>query len=107
GESQSLFGAGRVVCALIPRFGLALYSKDDPHLLLDAAVLAEDDTDTALVLEVNGKAAKVGVTVGMTAAQAGMLCSGLVVKTKNPAREEQALQELLTRLQAIAPLIEV
>ncbi len=99
--------AGRVVCALIPRFGLALYSKDDPHLLLDAAVLAEDGTDTALVLEVNGKAAKAGVTIGMTAAQAGMLCAGLVVKTKNPAREEEELQELLTRLQAIAPLIEV
>jgi len=86
---------------------LALYSKDDPHLLLDAAVLAEDGTDTALVLEVNGKAAKAGVTVGITAAQAGMLCAGLVVKTKDPAREKQALQELLTRLQAIAPLIEV
>lgn len=106
-EDQQRLQAGRVLCVLIPRFGLALQSREDPHLLLHPAVLTEDNADTALVLEVNGKAAKSGVATGMTAAQAGTLCTGLIVKSKDSAGEERAMQELLTLLQTIAPLIKV
>ncbi len=107
GEDQQRLQKGRVLCVLIPRFGLSLQSREDPHLLLQPAVLTADNGDTALVLEVNGKAAKSGVATGMTAAQAGTLCTGLIVKKKDPAGEERALQKLLTLLQTIAPLIEV
>ncbi len=107
GGDQQQLQTGRVLCVLIPRFGLALQSREDPHLLLYPAVLTDNNSETALILEVNGKAAKSGVATGMTAAQAGTLCAGMIVKPKDTAGEEHATRELLTLLQTVAPLIEV
>lgn len=108
--TSNLFESGeplRVMCVWVPRFGLALYCKDDPHLLIEPSVLAESQSDSAVIVEVGGKAAKAGVAVGMTVAQAGMLCENLTVKIKDQAREDAASDELFTTLQATAPFIEI
>lgn len=97
----------RVACVLIPRFGLMLYCREDPHLLLESLALAQDTSAAALIIEVNNKAAKSGVAVGMTAAQAEMLCNGLAIKLQRPQLELTTAQELGRQLQSVAPFVEL
>ena len=97
----------RVLCVWIPRFGLALYCREDPHLLLEPTALAEGEGESALLCEVSRKAAKAGVAIGMTAAQAGTLCAGLVVKVKSSHHEDNNSREIVQILQRIAPFVEV
>ncbi len=95
----------RVAAVLIPRFATALFCRENPTWLLESVVLVEDDTDTAAIIEVNGKAAKTGITVGMTAAQGVMLCPGLIRVTHDSKREQQETTKICDLLRRVVPQI--
>lgn len=95
----------RVAVVLIPRFAIAVHCRKNPTLLLEPVALTEDNTDAALILEVNGKANKQGVAVGMTVAQGSMLCPGLIQVLRDTQREEKTTTGIATLLREIAPAI--
>lgn len=96
----------KTACVLIPNFGLNLLLQKDPTLLLEATALGENDRETAILLEVNGKAEREGIRTGMTKAQANSLCDGLNVLVRKEKWEAAETGRLHKRLQDIAPLVE-
>jgi protein ImuB len=95
----------RVAMVLIPRFAIALLCRENPTRLLEAVVLVENDAETAAIIEVNGKAAKAGVAVGMTVAQGEMLCSGLTRVLHDRHHEEETTTKICELLRQIAPTL--
>lgn len=95
----------RVAMVLIQRFAIALLCRENPTWLLEAVVLVDDDTETATIIEVNGKAAKAGVAVGMTVAQGEMLCPGLIRVFHDRQREAEATVKICELLRQIAPTL--
>ncbi len=95
----------RVATVLIPRFAIALSCRADPTWLLEAVALVEDDSATAMILEINGKAAKAGVAVGITFAQGEMLCPGLTRVLHDCQYEEESAVKVCELLQQIVPTI--
>jgi len=95
----------RVAVVLIPRFTIALLGRENPTWLLEAVALVEDDSETATILEVNGKATKSGVTVGITIAQGEMLCPGLIRVLHDRQREEEATAKICELLRQIASAV--
>jgi nucleotidyltransferase/DNA polymerase involved in DNA repair len=95
----------RVAAVSIPRFAIAVHCRENPTILLDAVALVEDDTEAAVIIEVNGKAGKQGVATGMTVAQGGMLCPGLIHVLQNRQLEDETTTEICRLLREIAPAI--
>jgi nucleotidyltransferase/DNA polymerase involved in DNA repair len=95
----------RVAVVLIPRFSIALLCRENPTRFLEAVTLVEDDAETATILEVNGKAAKAGIAMGMTIAQGEMLCPGLIRVLLDRQREEKATAKICELLRQIAPAV--
>lgn len=96
----------RIACVLIPNFGLSVQLQKDPTLLLEAAVLAENEREAAVIIEVNGKADRAGIRPGLTVSQAHSLCPDLHVLLHNETAETSESQRLTRCLQDIVPLVE-
>jgi nucleotidyltransferase/DNA polymerase involved in DNA repair len=96
----------RVACVLIPNFGLNVQLQQDLTLLLEAVALAENPRETAVVLEVNGKAERAGIRSGLTVAQAHSLCPDLNIVLRREKLERSESQRLTRCLQDIAPFVE-
>lgn len=96
----------KVACVLIPNFGLNVQLQQDLTLLLEAVALAESPRETAVILEVNGKADRAGIRPGLTVAQAHSLCPDLSIVLRREKLETSESQRLIRCLQDIAPFVE-
>src|ERR671938_640958 len=88
-----------IACLLIPGFELRAALLDRPRLALRPAALAPVEGTGWLLGPVTAVAAAAGVRPGMRLGEALATCPSLVLVEQDPARAEQAWEELLRRLE--------
>ncbi len=104
--SRSVTEPARIACLFVPNFALSLAGKNNPHLLLKPTALVESEAAGAEVLQVSNKAARDGVKVGMTRAQAETLCPDLTAVVYDTTLEANVAEEVRHLLGEFAPLVQ-
>lgn len=88
-----------IACLLIPGFELRAALLDRPRLALRPAALAPVEGTEPLLGPVTAVAAAAGIRPGMRLGEALATCPSLVLVEQDPARAEQAWEEVLRRLE--------
>src|ERR687883_1012580 len=88
-----------IACLLIPEFELRAVLVDRPRLALKPAALAPLEGAEPLIGPVTAAAEAAGVRPGMRMGEALATCPSLVLAERDPARAEQAWEEVLRRLE--------
>src|SRR3989440_721909 len=88
-----------VACALIPGFPLGAALESRPSLALRPAALPPVEGPERLTGPVTAVAEAAGVRRGMRMGEALATCPSLVIVEQDPARAEQAWEEILRRLE--------
>lgn len=95
-----------VICAIVPRFLVALARRDEPRLGKRPVLISHGSETRASVLACSGEAARAGVQVGMLLTRALVLSPSAAVV---PLREEQlevAERDYLAVLSDLCPAVE-
>jgi protein ImuB len=92
-------------CIFVPNFPVAAVFRAEPELRARAVAIFEGKPPLEKVFAVNESAGRVGVTPGMTKAQAE-LCSGLTLRPRSPLQESLAHAALLDCAQSFSPCVE-
>src|SRR5580700_11768920 len=92
-------------CIFVPVFPVAAVFRAEPELRALAVAIFEGKPPLEKVFAVNESAGRVGVTPGMTKAQAE-LCSGLTLRPRSPLQESVAHAALLDCAQSFSPCVE-
>jgi protein ImuB len=90
----------------LPDFELQAALRHDPILWEKPVALLNDRESKASIFQLTAKAAKAGVTAGMTASQALARCLNLIIKTRAFEQEKIAGDILLHYAATLAPEIE-
>src|SRR5437588_9041840 len=88
-----------IACVLIPGFPLRAALEARPSLSLRPAALAPVEGTEPLIGPVTAAAEAAGVKPGMRMGEALATCPSLVLVEQDPARAEQAWEEVLRRLE--------
>src|SRR5213078_773814 len=88
-----------VACLLIPGFPLQAALAARPRLALRPAALAPIEGEEPLIGPVTAAAESAGVRPGMRLGEALATCPSLVLVEQDPARAEQAWEDVLRRLE--------
>lgn len=88
-----------IACLLIPGFELRAVLFDRPRLALKPAALAPLEGAEPLIGAVTATAEAAGVRPGMRMGEALATCPSLVLVERDPARAEQAWEDVLRRLE--------
>src|SRR5918912_2169194 len=88
-----------IACLLIPGFELRAVLFDRPRLALKPAALAPLEGAEPLIGAVTAAAEAAGVRPGMRIGEALATCPSLVLVERDPARAEQAWEDVLRRLE--------
>src|SRR5438067_13869196 len=88
-----------IACVLIPGFPLRAALEARPSLALRPAALAPVEGTEPLIGPVTAAAEAAGVRPGMRMGEALATCPSLVLVEQDPARAEQAWEEILRRLE--------
>src|SRR5438067_12116254 len=88
-----------IACVLIPGFPLRAALEARPSLALRPAALAPVEGTEPLIGPVTAAAEAAGVRPGMRMGEALATCPSLVLVEQDPARAEQAWEEVLRRLE--------
>jgi len=102
----------RIAAVMLPDFALELFLKSHQNQLArfevipPGVVLAESESDTAVVIVCNDRATGFGITTGMTIARAHSYCSNLVVGIRDIDRETGISTRVYQALKTIGPDIE-
>jgi len=92
-------------CIFVPNFPVAAVFRADPELRARAVAIFEGKPPMEKVFAVNESAIRVGITPGMTKAQAE-LCSELTLRPRSPLQESLAHAVLLDCAQSFSPCVE-
>jgi protein ImuB len=92
-------------CIFVPNFPVAAVFRAEPELRARAVAIFEGKPPLEKVFAVNESAGRVGVTPGMTKAQAE-LCSELTLRPRSPLQESLAHAVLLDCAQSFSPCVE-
>jgi protein ImuB len=92
-------------CIFVPNFPVAAVFRAEPELRARAVAIFEGKPPLEKVFAVNESAGRVGVTPGMTKAQAE-LCSELTLRPRSPLQESLAHAALLDCAQSFSPCVE-
>ncbi|MFZ0197976.1 MAG: DNA polymerase Y family protein [Candidatus Sulfotelmatobacter sp.] len=92
-------------CIFVPNFPVAAVSRAEPELRELALAIFEGKPPMEKVFAVNEGAKRVGITPGMTKAQAE-LCSELTLRPRSPLQESVAHAALLDCAQSFSPCVE-
>jgi protein ImuB len=95
-----------IVCALLPRFQLAVASDGRAELLQAPVALAPEPGGVQLVGEVSLAAEAFGVHPGMRLGEALARCPRLTLVPPDPAGVADAWERLLVRLESIGAAVE-
>jgi protein ImuB len=92
-------------CIFVPNFSVAAVFRAQPELRAQAVAIFEGKPPLEKVFAVNESAARMGITPGMTKAQAE-LCSELMLRLRSPMQESAAHAALLDCAQSFSPCVE-
>ena len=92
-------------CIYVPNFPVAAVLRAEPDLQTLAVAVLEGKPPLEKVLAVNQKAAAIGITSGMTKAQAE-LCTELILRPRSALQESAAHSALLDCAQSFSPCVE-
>jgi protein ImuB len=92
-------------CIFVPNFPVAAVFRAEPELRARAVAIFEGKPPLEKVFAVNESAGRVGITPGMTKAQAE-LCSELTLRLRSPLQESLAHAALLDCAQSFSPCVE-
>jgi protein ImuB len=92
-------------CIHVPNFPVAAVLRAEPELRTQPVAIFEGKPPLEKVLAVNQKAASMGITPGMTKAQAE-LCTELMLRPRSPLQESAAHAALLNCAQSFSPRVE-
>ena len=95
-----------IVCALLPRFALAVAAGDRENLLREPAALAPEPGREQMVGEVSPAAEAYGVHAGMRMGEALARCPRLVLVPPDPVGVADAWETMLARLESIGASVE-
>ncbi len=96
----------RMACVSIPDFSAEVLIRYEPALKGKLLALTEVGRPDALIVAVNQAAIEAGVTTELTAAQAGVLCPGLLIRRRDLAQESKAEEMIVERLRTLSPSVE-
>src|SRR5919202_6678352 len=88
-----------IACLLIPGFELRAALRERPALALRPAALGPAPDEEPILGPVTAAAEAAGVRPGMRIGEALALCPDLVLVDRDPARAEQAWEDVLRRLE--------
>jgi protein ImuB len=92
-------------CIFVPDFPVAAVFRAEPELRAQAVAIFEGKPPLEKVFAVNESASRVGITPGMTKAQAE-LCSELTLRPRSRLQESTAHAALLDCAQSFSPCVE-
>src|SRR5579872_2915230 len=92
-------------CIYVPNFPVAAALRAEPELQARAVAILEGKPPLEKTIAVNPKAARMGITPGMTKAQAE-LCAELALRPRSPLQESAAHAALLDCAQSFSPCVE-
>jgi len=92
-------------CIFVPNFPVAAVFRAEPELRARAVAIFEGKPPLEKVFVVNESAGRIGITPGMTRAQAE-LCSELTLRPRSPLQESVAHAALLDCAQSFSPCVE-
>jgi protein ImuB len=92
-------------CIFIPNFPLAAVFRAEPELRAQPVAIFEGKPPLEKIFAVNETAGRMGITPGMTKAQAE-LCSELILRPRSPLQESAAHAALLDGAQSFSPCVE-
>jgi protein ImuB len=92
-------------CIFVPNFPVAALLRAEPEQRALALAIFEGKPPLEKVFAVNEVAARVGITAGMTKAQAE-LCSEVTLRPRSPLQESVAHAALLDCAQSFSPCVE-
>ena len=92
-------------CIFVPNFPVAAIFRAEPELRAQAVAIFEGKPPLEKVFAVNESAGRVGISPGMTKAQAE-LCSELMLRPRSPLQELAAHAALLDCAQSFSPCVE-
>lgn len=92
-------------CIFVPNFPVAAVFRAEPELRAQAVAIFAGKPPLEKVFAVNESAGRLGITPGMTKAQAE-LCSELTLRPRSPLQESVAHAALLDCAQSFSPCVE-
>jgi protein ImuB len=92
-------------CIFVPNFSVAAILRAEPELRTQAFAVFEGRPPLEKIFAVNENASDMGITLGMTKAQAE-LCSGLMMRLRSPLQEAAAHAALLDCARSFSPCVE-
>src|SRR5579864_3814061 len=92
-------------CIYVPNFPVAAVLRAEPELRTQPVAVLEGKPPLEKVLAINQKAAAIGITPGMTKAQAE-LCTELILRPRSALQESAAHAALLDCAQSFSPHVE-
>ncbi|MGA8763836.1 MAG: DNA polymerase Y family protein, partial [Candidatus Sulfotelmatobacter sp.] len=92
-------------CIYVPNFSVAALLRAEPELHARAVAVLEGKPPLEKVFAANEKANCLGITPGMTKAQAE-LCTELALRSRSPLQESSAHAALLDCAQSFSPCVE-
>ena len=107
--SKASLAPSRLACILLPNFALEVCLRAESHLAGFPVVLIEgglDATDAAEIIAVNRIAADSGVLIGMTVAQARIVCDQVHPVVRDYDREIEQSNRIYKILQRLSPFVE-
>ena len=93
----------RVACAFIPNFSIEVVLRKDQSLAPQAVALTDSEDR---IVTFNTRAAKAGVRMQMTSAQARSLCQNLVIMVRSDEMERKVSNAMTRTLQQVGPIVE-
>lgn len=92
-------------CIFVPNFPVAAVFRTEPELRAQAVAIFEGKPPLEKVFAVNERASRMGITPGMTKAQAE-LCAELTLRPRSSLQESAAHAALLDCAQSFSPCVE-
>lgn len=96
----------RIACILVGNFSIAALIRSDSSLADVALVISDSHAAHAEILSVSEIAARHGVRVGMTLAQARALTAQLTVMPRSAAAERSAAEAIADAAESVSPVVE-
>ncbi|HEX4621310.1 MAG TPA: DNA polymerase Y family protein, partial [Myxococcaceae bacterium] len=98
---------GRIACAFVPRFELALQARAEPALWKRPVAVVDLSETGQRIRSCSPAAERLGVLPGQRVAHARGLCPEMEILSPDPADAQKAQKEVLTALSALSPMLDV
>jgi protein ImuB len=98
---------GRIACAYVPRFELALQARAEPDLWKRPVAVVDLSETGQRIRACSPIAERLGIAPGQRVAHARGLCPEMEILSPDPADAQKAEREVLSVLSALSPMLDV